>query len=245
MIEARHAVERARDEAERANHAKSDFLANMSHEIRTPLNGMLGMVQLLELSGLDVRQAGYVGKLRYSADVLLGVINDILDFSKIEAGQLAIEHLPFDLHDVIENTAALLRTRAESKGLTFRVELADQVPHHLVGDALRLTQVLNNLGSNAIKFTEQGSITLRVTGEAMSALVARLQVAVEDTGIGMTDAELGRLFQSFAQADSSISRRFGGSGLGLAICKHLVEMMGDRSRPAAFRGRAACSVSTS
>ncbi len=215
----------ARDAAEQANRSKSEFLANMSHEIRTPLNGMLGMVQLLARSGLDARQAGYVGKLKFSADILLGVINDILDFSKIEAGQLTIERVSFDLREVVSNAVTMITTRADEKGLAVVLELDPELPGMLAGDPLRLSQILTNLGNNAVKFTSSGRIVVRVRRESLAGETVGVAFEVEDTGIGMNEAEAGRLFQAFAQADGSISRRFGGTGLGLAICKRLVEAM--------------------
>ena len=225
-VQAREQIERARDEAEAANRAKSEFLANMSHEIRTPLNGMVGMVQLLERSGLDQRQSGYISKLRYSADVLLGVINDILDFSKIEAGQLKIEQIAFNVGETLENAVAMLRVRAEQKGLVVRLELDSKLPPMLRGDPLRLSQILTNLGNNAIKFTDAGRVLVTVHCDDAENDQVLMRCEIEDTGIGLTQEETERLFRSFAQADGSISRRYGGTGLGLAICKRLVELMG-------------------
>ncbi len=217
----------ARDAADAANRAKSDFLANMSHEIRTPLNGLLGMVQLLERSALDERQRSYVDKQRYSADALLRVVNDVLDFSKIEAGKLDIERAEFDLHELMHNTVSLLAVRAEEKGITLALEIAPETPRYVSSDMLRLGQILANLGNNALKFTEAGRLCLRVAPDAAaSAGVQTLRFEVSDTGIGMDAEQVARLFKSFQQADTSISRRFGGTGLGLAICKRLVDLMG-------------------
>ncbi len=219
---------KARDAAHAANEAKSSFLANMSHEIRTPLNGMLGMVQLLERSGLNERQAGYVDKLNFSTSALLALINDLLDFSKIEAGQLVLEAIPFELNHVFDNLVAMLSVRAEEKQLEFVLDREPGLPERLVGDPLRLAQVITNLGNNALKFTESGGITLRVRATARTATSLRLQIDMHDTGIGLSADQQSRLFQSFQQADSSISRRFGGTGLGLAISRRLVELMGGR-----------------
>lgn len=218
----------AKELAEEATRAKSEFLANMSHEIRTPMNVIIGMSSLALKSGLDARQHNYVQKVHRSAEGLLGIINDILDFSKIEAGMMSVEHVEFRLEDVLEQFSGLVGFKAEEKSLELLFQLSPDLPTALVGDPLRLGQVLLNLGNNAVKFTEHGEIVLGIEPVGGDANQTELHFWVRDTGIGMTAAQCGRMFQSFIQADSSTSRRYGGTGLGLSISKSLVELMGGR-----------------
>lgn len=216
-------VREAQEKAEAATRAKSEFLAMMSHEIRTPMNGVLGLTRLLLRSGLNEEQAKLATTVLQSGQSLLRILNDILDFSKLEAGKADIEILDFELVSLVAGTTMLMRNRAEEKDLWLREEVDAGLPPYLKGDPNRLRQVMLNLVGNAIKFTESGGVTLRAyaSGEG-----TRLRVEVADTGIGITEAARTKLFGSFVQADSSITRRFGGTGLGLAICKKLVEAMG-------------------
>jgi PAS domain S-box-containing protein len=219
-------VMNARDEAEAATKAKSEFLANMSHEIRTPMNAIIGLSNLALETGLSDKQKDYLTKIEGSGKALLGIINDILDFSKIEAGKLTMEEIAFDLHsDVLENLSSVIGMKAAEQGLELLYDFEAELPTALVGDPLRLGQVLINLGNNAIKFTEQGEITLAIQVLSEDDDQVSLRVEVRDTGIGMTKAQTDKLFQAFSQADSTTTRKFGGTGLGLTISKSLVELM--------------------
>ncbi|MEN9315576.1 MAG: hypothetical protein RIS35_1969 [Pseudomonadota bacterium] len=220
------ALRAARDEAEAATRAKSEFLANMSHEIRTPMNAIIGMAHLAMKTGLTPRQHDYLSKIQGAGQHLLGIINDILDFSKIESGKLQIEHADFDLDRIVDHVATLLGEKAEEKGLEFVFDVDSGIPRGLVGDALRLEQILLNLGSNAVKFTERGEIVVTARLAARDADGLLLRFAVRDTGIGLTPEQQAQLFRSFQQADASITRRYGGTGLGLIISKRLAEQMG-------------------
>ena len=211
--------------AEEATRAKSDFLARMSHEIRTPLNAIIGMAYLGLQGNDDPKHRNAFTKIHSAAENLLGIINDILDFSKIEAGRMELEAAPFSLRETLDSTIDLLRGRAESKGVGLTYGVADNIPDILVGDALRLSQVCINLCTNAVKFTEHGSVTVTADLQSREGDNVTVHFAVTDTGIGMSEEQRKNIFDAFSQADGSITRRFGGTGLGLAICKHLVALM--------------------
>ena len=216
----------AKEVAVAATKAKSDFLANMSHEIRTPMNAIIGMTRLALKTKLAPRQEDYLSKIKAAADTLLGIINDILDFSKVEAGKLEMEKTDFRLEDVLENLSTVVSQKAHDKNLEFLIAARHAVPPKLVGDPLRLGQILINLVNNAVKFTEQGEVVVSVTMEERVLDRVKLKFSVRDTGIGMTREQAARLFQAFSQADTSTTRRYGGTGLGLSISKKLVELMG-------------------
>jgi two-component system sensor histidine kinase BarA len=216
----------ARMEALEASRIKSEFLANMSHEIRTPLNGILGFTHLLQKSELTPRQLDYLGTIEKSADSLLGIINEILDFSKIEAGKLVLEHIPFNLRDLLQDTLTILAPAAHAKQLELISLVYRDTPLSLVGDPLRLKQILTNLVSNAIKFTREGTIVARAMLEEEHEDSVQLRISIQDTGIGLSNQDVRALFQAFSQADNSLSRQPGGTGLGLVISKRLIEQMG-------------------
>jgi signal transduction histidine kinase/DNA-binding NarL/FixJ family response regulator len=223
---ANRALEQAQQAADAANQAKGAFLANMTHEIRTPLNAIFGMSHLLKRTQLDDKQQRYAGRLQQSCSHLLSIVNSVLDLSKIEAGKLELEALPFRLESMLENVQSLLAGRANDNALDLRFSIDDNVPRYLVGDPVRLSQILINFGNNAIKFTTQGHIHVRARLRQRHDQHASLRFEVEDTGIGISTAQQLRLFNSFEQGDTSTTRRYGGTGLGLAISRELAQLMG-------------------
>jgi signal transduction histidine kinase/ActR/RegA family two-component response regulator len=230
-------LQAAHDRAEAANAAKSVFLANMSHEIRTPLNGIMGLIGALAQTPLNARQAEMVSLIETSGATLVRLLSDILDMSKIEAGKLDLEVAPFDLRDAIETAIEVFRLRAEDKGLDFEVSFGPSVQGMFEGDVVRLRQIVSNLASNAVKFTQAGSVKISVEVDDADDGTSHLRLIVDDTGIGFDDATRQGLFTRFQQADSSITRLFGGTGLGLAICQSLCGLMGGSINAVSTLGR--------
>lgn len=239
---AREIAEQARQEAERANQAKSEFLANMSHEVRTPMNGIVGMTTLLLDTQLSQEQRSFAETIRESADALLYVINDILDVSKLEAGKLELESVDFALDTILDGVVALLAPRATEKGIELTATLEPAVAAAYRGDPTRLRQILLNLAGNAVKFTEDGAVSIHVGPGSLVAPPATtaLRFTITDTGIGLSEEQVGRLFQKFSQADNSITRRFGGTGLGLTICRQLIALMGGEIYVESRLGEGSC-----
>lgn len=225
LLNREKALEKAVAEAQSATVAKTRFLANMSHEIRTPMNGVIGFTDLLLDTPINEVQRNYINALKTSGEALLSIINDILDLSKIEAGKFTIESLDFDLPQILSEVTLSLSKKARDKGISFTTDYSGVLPHRLIGDPIRIRQVLLNLAGNAVKFTETGGVSIRVL-EQMVESARYLKVEIVDTGVGISDEQRSRLFHYFEQADDSTTRRFGGTGLGLAICKHLVQLMG-------------------
>ena len=241
--QADEALQRAKADAEVASEAKSRFVANISHELRTPMNAILGMVDLALQKTAETTTRDFLSTARESADLLLALLNDLLDSAKIESGKLELESAPFSLCRVLDQTTQVLAVRASEKGISFSCRVPPDVPDTLVGDHVRLRQVLLNLAGNGIKFTDKGEVTVSIRVESQNAEEACLEFAVRDTGIGIPPSDLDHIFRPFAQADASTTRRFGGTGLGLSISHSLVTMMGGTFGLRANRDRAARSTS--
>jgi len=231
---------RAKEHAENSERFKQQFLANMSHEIRTPMNSIVGVTNLLVNSPLNDGQKKYLNVIRKSAENLLVIINDILDLSKIEAGKMEFEQTPFMVSDVLDTAYHTMLFRAEEKKLEFKLDIEEDVPKVLIGDPVRLTQVLINLSGNAIKFTENGSVTIRVHLKNKNTESADVEFSVIDTGIGIPEDKLGKIFESFSQASSDTTRKYGGTGLGLTISKQLIELQGGAIQVTSTMGKGTC-----
>jgi len=234
------ALTTAQRSAETANEAKSGFLAVMSHELRTPLNGVMGMARALQRTALDPRQQGYVATILRSGDGLLRILNDVLDMSKIEAGRMALDIAAFDLRALGDQTVELWAEAAAAKRISLTCEADPDLPAHVLGDETRVRQIVMNLVSNALKFTERGAVQLRLAAAPGADGDGGIEISVKDTGVGMTQTQVAAVFRPFEQADASTSRRYGGTGLGLAICRNLAEMMGGQVAVESELGKGSC-----
>lgn len=230
----------ASEKARAASKAKSDFLAHFSHEIRTPMNAIIGFSELILPTKLDKKQKDYVESIHKAGGILTDLLNDILDMSKIEAGKIELEQIEFSPHKVLEDVQAVISPKAREKSLTLTIEGLDELPSVLVGDPTRLSQILVNLANNAVNFTDTGGVTISLSSRSTASDKTSLLCSVRDTGIGMTEEQIGKLFQSFSQADVSVARRFGGTGLGLAISKDLVQLMGGSIQVESEPGKGSC-----
>lgn len=216
---------KAKEDAEKANKAKSEFIANMSHEIKTPLNGILGFLQLLEGTNLDEEQKDYVNEIKKSSNILLGLLNGILDFSKIESGKMTLDYSDFNIYELMNDIEKLTKSMAQNKQIEVTTNCEENLPQILMGDSLKLRQVLTNLTNNAVKFTPIGYIQIEVKKLKRKNEKILLEFSVKDSGIGISKENQEKIFESFTQADNSTTRKFGGTGLGLTISKNIVKMM--------------------
>ncbi|MEZ5014234.1 MAG: ATP-binding protein [Chitinophagales bacterium] len=230
-------LEQEKERAEHSEKVKEQFLANMSHEIRTPMNAILGMTRLLLEKGPREDQLKYLNSIKHASDNLLVIINDILDLSKIEAGKINFEHIAFDLRQELQSVYETMKINADEKKLELRIDIQEDVPQFVSGDPYRLSQILLNLAGNAIKFTEQGNVTIHAAAEKVQEDTVQIQFRVTDTGIGIAQEKLNVIFDMFTQETSSTTRKFGGTGLGLAICKRLVEMQGGNMQVESIPGK--------